>query len=73
MGCMQTHELEAARLGESALDPYGGSSPQELFPVAVETFFERPTLLRRKHDRLYSFLRAYFGQDPASWEERMRS
>lgn len=60
-------ELEAVRLGESVLDPYGGSGTREFFPVAVETFFERPGPLRERHEVLYMFLQAYFGQDPAAW------
>jgi MtfA peptidase len=62
-------ETETVRLGGSVLDPYGGSSPQEFFPVAVETFFERAGPLRERHEALYAFLRAYFGQDPAAWAD----
>jgi Mlc titration factor MtfA (ptsG expression regulator) len=62
-------EMKAVQLGTSVLDPYGASSPLEFFPVAVETFFERPGPLREKHGALYAFLRAYFGQDPAEWTD----
>jgi MtfA peptidase len=66
---IQMREIETARLGTSVLDPYGGSHPRELFPVAVETFFERPGPLRDRHGDLYAFLCAYFGQDPAAWAD----
>ncbi|MGH9330027.1 MAG: zinc-dependent peptidase [Vicinamibacterales bacterium] len=64
---IQSKEMEAVQLGRSVLDPYGGSTPREFFPVAVEAFFEQPVLMRERHGSLYSFLRGYFGQDPAVW------
>lgn len=64
---IQHREIELARLGNSVLDPYGGSESREFFPVAVESFFERSIALRENHSALYAFLRAYFGQDPAAW------
>jgi Mlc titration factor MtfA (ptsG expression regulator) len=66
--------IELARLRQalsmglpSAIDPYGATSPAELFAVAVETFFERPATLRQQHPALYDRLTAYFRQDPATW------
>jgi Mlc titration factor MtfA (ptsG expression regulator) len=65
-------EMASIRGGRSVLDGYGGEDPVEFFAVAVETFFERPVAMRRRHDRLYALLSAYFAQDPASWEEARR-
>jgi Mlc titration factor MtfA (ptsG expression regulator) len=62
-------ELERLRRGKSALDPYAGEDPMEFLAVAVETFFERPLALRRRHAEVYATLRDYFGQDPAAWDE----
>ena len=37
--------------------------------VAVEAFFEVPQLVRRRHREVYAILSAYFGQDPAAWDD----
>jgi Mlc titration factor MtfA (ptsG expression regulator) len=59
-----------AALGRySVLDPYGASDAAEFFAVATEAFFEKPTLLHRRHPRLYQELKAYYRQDPATWAE----
>lgn len=57
-------EMEQARQGSSLLRPYAGSSPGELFAVAVENFFERPEQLRGRHPDLYKALSAFFNLDP---------
>jgi MtfA peptidase len=64
-------EKEMARLGKgkSALDPYGGSDPAEFLGVAVEAFFKIPLEVRRRHREVYAILSAYFGQDPAAWDD----
>jgi Mlc titration factor MtfA (ptsG expression regulator) len=62
-------EQERLRRGDSQLRPYGLSGPAELFPVAVEAFFQTPVALKSSHDELYSFLSTYFRQDPAAWSE----
>ena len=64
-------EKEMARLrkGKSALDPYGGSDPAEFLGVAVEAFFKIPLEVRRRHREVYALLSAYFGQDPAAWDD----
>lgn len=66
---LAAREMERLREGRSALDPYGADDPVEFFAVAVESFFERPRELRRRHDELYAFLAEYFAQDPAAWED----
>lgn len=60
-------EDERLRNGTSVLNPYALSAPNELFAVAVETFFQRPVALMDAHLELYSFLAGYFQQDPAVW------
>ena len=69
---LAAREMERLREGRSALDPYGADDPVEFFAVAVETFFERPRELRRRHADLYAFLAEYFVQDPAAWEDARR-
>ena len=62
-------EMDRLRRGKSVLDPYAEESPAEFLAVAVETFFEQPLDLRRRHREVYAILRDYFGQDPATWDE----
>jgi MtfA peptidase len=49
----------------SVLDDYGAQDPAEFFAVATEAFFEKPTVLARRHPELYDQLRAFYRQDPA--------
>ena len=60
-------EEERLRRGDSELNPYGLSGPEELFAVAVEAFFQTPAALTRSHRELYALLSSYFRQDPAAW------
>jgi Mlc titration factor MtfA (ptsG expression regulator) len=53
----------------SAFDPYGEEDPVEFLAVAVEAFFEIPQRVRRQHAEVYRLLSAYFGQDPAAWDD----
>ncbi|HEY8150974.1 MAG TPA: M90 family metallopeptidase [Vicinamibacteria bacterium] len=62
-------EIDRLRRGKSVFDPYAAESPAEFLAVAVETFFEQPLDLRQRHREVYAILRAYFGQDPAAWDE----
>lgn len=62
-------EIERIRAGRSVLDDYGAEDAVEFFPVAVETFFERPQALRRRHREIYDILARYFAQDPAAWDD----
>lgn len=60
---------EALEAGHTTLlDPYAASAPVEFFAVAVETFFDCSTQLRRLHPELYAELRALFDLDPAAWD-----
>jgi Mlc titration factor MtfA (ptsG expression regulator) len=67
------HEHERLEHGDSVLDPYGLSSPPELFAVAVEAFFQDPVAVATRHRDLYAFLTSYFNQDPAAWIGRRQS
>ena len=64
------HERERLERGDSVLDPYGLSSPPELWAVAVEAFFQDPVAVATGHRELYAFLASYFNQDPTAWIER---
>lgn len=56
------------------IDTYGATNAAEFFAVSVEAFFERPTMLRSQHPRLYSELKNYFRQDPVEFSaERTRA
>ncbi len=50
----------------SVLDHYGATHPAEFFAVATEAFFEKPTVLAKRHPGLYGQLRVFYQQDPAS-------
>lgn len=55
-----------AQLGRyTVLDTYGATKPAEFFAVATEAFFEKPTVLARRHPELYAALREFYRQDPA--------
>jgi Mlc titration factor MtfA (ptsG expression regulator) len=62
-------EMERLRHGRSAFDEYGAHDPVEFLGVAVEAFFEIPQVVRRRHREVYAILSAYFGQDPAAWDD----
>ena len=49
----------------SVLDLYGATNPAEFFAVATEAFFEKPTVLKRRHPELYDVLNLFYRQDPA--------
>ena len=62
-------EMERLRRGKSAFDDYGADDPVEFLGVAIEAFFEIPQVVRRRHREVYAILCAYFGQDPAAWDD----
>ena len=51
---------------ETFLDPYGAEAPEEFFAVPCEAFFVAPRELLREHPGLYTLLRDFFRQDPAT-------
>ncbi len=62
------HKTKGRKRGKRPLlDAYGATDVAEFFAVATETFFEKPRSLKRRHSALYSVLRDFYQQDPASW------
>ena len=60
-------QCDAARCRPTVLDPYGAESPEELFAVATEAFFETPHAFRRHHPAFYEELVRLYRQNPAEW------
>jgi Mlc titration factor MtfA (ptsG expression regulator) len=59
--------IRQARLGrKTVLDYYGTTSEAEFFAVASEAFFEQPVQLRRESPELYTILKDFYRQDPAT-------
>lgn len=46
------------------IDDYALEGPAEFFPVAVEAFFQRPSLMRAAHPELFALLADYFALQP---------
>jgi MtfA peptidase len=57
---------------EGLLDPYGSIDEAEFFAVATEAFFDAPLALLDRHAALFEVLRAFYRQDPALRERRVR-
>ncbi|MFQ5569730.1 MAG: M90 family metallopeptidase [Rhodothermales bacterium] len=57
-------EMRRIRLGKSLLRRYAATNQAEFFAVAVENFFDRPELLKRRHPRLFDALVAFFNLNP---------
>jgi Mlc titration factor MtfA (ptsG expression regulator) len=57
-------EMQRVRRGQSILRPYAAEAPSEFFAVAVETFFEQPDRMARRHEELFAALVAFFHLDP---------
>jgi hypothetical protein len=51
---------------DTALDPYGGQSPDEFFAVASESFFVAPQAMKAEHPALYGVFVRFYRQDPAA-------
>lgn len=54
------------------LDAYGARNEAEFFAVATEEFFDRPLALQKHSPDLYQVLGAYYRQNPAGREHRLR-
>ena len=63
-------EMQYAKLGKSLLRRYAATNSAEFFAVAVENFFERPVLLRKRHPELFEVLVALFNLDPRTPDEQ---
>lgn len=57
------NEIDAIHALKSDINPYGGVSKEEFFPVISEYFFERPKLLKIKHPELYDLMNEIFTVD----------
>jgi Mlc titration factor MtfA (ptsG expression regulator) len=60
---------DSARGRYTVLDKYGATDPAEFFAVATESFFEKSHLLWRRHRELYDELKAFYLQDPVTWNK----
>jgi Mlc titration factor MtfA (ptsG expression regulator) len=56
-------KMEEIDRGDSDINDYGATNPEEFFAVASEYFFERPGIMQRKHPELYAMLAKVFNQD----------
>jgi Mlc titration factor MtfA (ptsG expression regulator) len=57
-------EMRRIRRRRSILRGYGATNPSEFFAVAVESFYERPDLMERRHPELFTAMKALFNLDP---------
>lgn len=64
--CRASLQRLRSHAAPSVLRAYAETNPAEFFAVATEVFFTRPGALREEDPDLYSVLRSYYGQDPAS-------
>ncbi len=56
-------KMEEIDRGDSDINDYGATNPEEFFAVASEYLFERPGIMQRKHPELYVMLAKVFNQD----------
>jgi hypothetical protein len=63
---------KAAKRARTVMDHYGSTQPEEFFAVLVETFFEKPRQLQKRHPELYEQMQACFDVDPAAWHAPKR-
>lgn len=52
---------------KSVMDKYGATDPAEFFAVATETFFEKPSQLKKEHPELYHELQGFYKVNPVEW------
>lgn len=58
-------EWQKVLQGRSVLRPYAGTNEAELFAVAVEFFFEKPALMKKRSPEFYELLKEFFNLDTA--------
>lgn len=51
----------------TVIDSYGATNPAEFFAVLTETFYEKPTQLKKKYPKVYEQLCRYYQVDPLEW------
>ncbi|MEE4296127.1 MAG: M90 family metallopeptidase [Wenzhouxiangella sp.] len=66
-------QRHAAQEIQSVMDHYGATNPAEFFAVLVETFYEKPRQLNKRHPELYAEMRRCFGVDTIDWHDPSRT
>ena len=61
--------IRVEKRSNTVIDEYGAVSPPEFFAVATESFFEKPTQMKKKLPDLYRQLKRFYNMDPASWRK----
>jgi Mlc titration factor MtfA (ptsG expression regulator) len=51
------------------IDRYGATNPAEFFAVVTETFFEKPTQLRKSNPDLYQQMQLFYRQGPEAIQQ----
>ena len=69
-----TKLYEAVRngMGPRLLRDYAGTNPAEFFAVATEVFFDKGSSMERELPDLYAVMLAFYGQDTAERDRRVR-
>ncbi|PLX17610.1 MAG: peptidase [Salinivirgaceae bacterium] len=57
---------------KSDINPYGGTNRAEFFSVVSEYFFERPSLLKKKHPELYKAMEYIFKSEMSLRKVKMK-
>jgi Mlc titration factor MtfA (ptsG expression regulator) len=65
-------EIDKIHRKQSNIRDYGGTNPMEFFAVATEYFFERPSMLCRKHPEVYETLKSFYLQDVAAIAKQIK-
>jgi Mlc titration factor MtfA (ptsG expression regulator) len=61
--------IRVEKRSNKVIDEYGAVSPPEFFAVATESFFEKPTQMKKKLPDLYRQFKKFYNLDPASWRK----
>ena len=52
----------------TVIDSYGATNPAEFFAVLTETFYEKPSQLKKNYPKIYDQLCSYYRVDPLEWK-----
>jgi len=53
----------------TVIDPYGATNPAEFFAVLTETFYEKPSQLKKSYPKVYDQLCRYYQVNPLEWKD----
>ena len=53
----------------TVIDPYGATNPAEFFAVLTETFYEKPSQLKKSYPKVYDQLCSYYQVNPLEWKD----